>query len=942
MVRNYLIPQIIECDTSYDGQVWLRLQCLPNVLFAGCYVPPSDSPYFSAGCVANIQAKCLENNDKQLIVMGDLNSRVAKEIALIDANLSYDNNPDLVLRPNPNGTALIQLCKDTKLIPLNGLTRRQVSYERKLTYRQRQRGWISELDWCLVSLSVLDCNMISNFHIDQNPVLPSNHAPLCIQVEVKGKTCQVSNKNLLKRACELGTFEEEQKRKLSVPRINSDILDANRFQSSLPAELPPVSDVETMMCVFSDALCTGIAQSMKCINNWNNGDNGESDRWKNLLQCGNSRDIWQAINWKGQVDMSNHNANSVKPTDAEFKAHFQELLQSENIDPSVSLQVHDAPYIPVLDEDITVQEVQMVIHEQLKGNKGPGPDGLSPYLYKCMPLNWLWYLTQIINCVFHTVYPESWRLSRLITIYKKGDRLDCDSYRGISIMNCNAKIYDYVLSNRLQRWFQPDREQAGGQRGRSCMDHVVTLRLLFNYARETKQKLFVLYVDFSKAFDRIPRTKLLQSLMNSGCGKEMLSAIASMYQTSWSAIGEMRAEATAGVRQGAPSSIFFFTFYVNDLIRRLKALGEDGYLKWLHSFMLMDDTVILATSKEKLEQKLNILNTFCQSHGFQINQSKTKFMVIGGSGRDREPIISGRVTIANCDEYHYLGVPFTQDGRMTTSLKTNAKERQKQLLKLAQFLHTNRDYPLKIKRTVLEAAFDASLLYGCESWMDVNTTCMNTIYMKAIKLVLGVRESTPNAICLLEMGVPSLYARIQERQYDFFKKVLRNRNNEEEDPLMFAINLNRERTTKLYQLISRLQNSNTSFIAADIEQRKQDMRNSTKSKDQAYYSMNPDLSVHTFYNCENSIPEYQRIAFTRIRCVSHNLAIERGRWARVPREERLCLCGSVQTEEHVLIHCNLVNNLRTTFSITETNANDIFKNPNVAEFIQKMLIFFEE
>ena len=67
--------------------------------------------------------------------------------------------------------------------------------------------------------------------------------------------------------------------------------------------------------------------------------------------------------------------------------------------------------------------------------------------------------------------------------------------------------------------------------------------------------------------------------------------------------------------------------------------------------MLMDDTVILATSRERLIAKLYILDEFCESHGMIINESKTKFMVIHGGVRDRMPIKIGSRMIEHCDQY---------------------------------------------------------------------------------------------------------------------------------------------------------------------------------------------------------------------------------------------------------------------------------------------------
>ena len=47
--------------------------------------------------------------------------------------------------------------------------------------------------------------------------------------------------------------------------------------------------------------------------------------------------------------------------------------------------------------------------------------------------------------------------------------------------------------------------------------------------------------------------------------------------------------------------------------------------------MLMEDTVILATSRERLTEKLNYLEESCDEYGMLVIESKTKFMAILGS-----------------------------------------------------------------------------------------------------------------------------------------------------------------------------------------------------------------------------------------------------------------------------------------------------------------------
>ena len=89
-------------------------------------------------------------------------------------------------------------------------------------------------------------------------------------------------------------------------------------------------------------------------------------------------------------------------------------------------------------------------------------------------------------------------------LFKKGNRKDPNNYRGISIINSIAKLYDMILCKRLELWFKPYREQAGAQKGRGCIEHLVTLRLLTDYAKKKNRKLFITFVDFQRHMTLCP------------------------------------------------------------------------------------------------------------------------------------------------------------------------------------------------------------------------------------------------------------------------------------------------------------------------------------------------------------------------------------------------------------------------------------------------------
>ncbi|XP_063875059.1 uncharacterized protein LOC135108212 [Scylla paramamosain] len=247
-----------------------------------------------------------------------------------------------------------------------------------------------------------------------------------------------------------------------------------------------------------------------------------------------------------------------------------------------------------------------------------------------------------------------------------------------------------VLCCRLEQWFKPYREQAGAQRGRGCMDHILTLRLLTDYARKKKLKLFVTFIDFSKAYDNVPRDILMRVLRRLGCGAVMLGAIAAMYAVTESVLGTAVFATTMGVRQGSPTSCLLFIIFVNDLIKSIKDNCEDdGFLSWLHILVLMDDTVLLATTRERMLHKIGLMKTYCDNYEMKVNEAKTKFFVVGGNAADMEPLRVEGLEVLRCQQYSYLGATFTADGSVHQAVRTHALAKAAHVSKRKTYLEMN-------------------------------------------------------------------------------------------------------------------------------------------------------------------------------------------------------------------------------------------------------------
>ena len=266
-------------------------------------------------------------------------------------------------------------------------------------------------------------------------------------------------------------------------------------------------------------------------------------------------------------------------------------------------------------------------------------------------------------------------------------------------MDTLAKVYDILILNRLFLWCNIDKCQAGAQKGRSCLEQIYALRLLSNYAVYKKLKLYILFIDYSKAYDRVPRRKLLAVLKSRGCGKVMLKAIYSMYKCTKNVLKTAVIGASIGVRQGTPSSCLLFVIYIDEMVKLIKnAIANDGFLGFFHALLLMDDTVILATSRERCVAKFRIVLQYCNEYGMSINANNTKFFELNGNDEDKISLKVENIEIGYSTQYLYLGAWFTDSGKMTDVLALHAKSNQATINKFAIFCAANSQMPFKYKK----------------------------------------------------------------------------------------------------------------------------------------------------------------------------------------------------------------------------------------------------
>ena len=531
LVKNNLWRFVFDVQSLKD-QVWFKLSFMPDVRIGGCYIPPADSPYFNPASFGDMQSQIVDPSNDRIVAIGDFNSRMSSLQSLNGTaqGISYSQNVDK--SDNAHGRELLNMCANSNIFPVNHLKYGARSFIGNKTYRKRDK-WISQLDWLLVSAPLL--HLIDDFTVDQQTPFSSDHAAL----SVKMIRSPLSSGVTLERAKLLDSYPNRTGHGIARRAVHINSINSERFNAALPdaalwwrqlcdsaADEP--HSVDEICNSLTDVLykaCCSARSDRPPYNDISGMAYDAQSRWQVLLEKKDLKAVWSAINWKGKIEFRDDNES--RPSDEMFRHHFEKLLNPSSKGIGITVPQTDV-YIPILDDPITAGEVKNVI-ARLRRDKAAGVDGIPPGILKLLDGEWLNAVTYLFNMVFDGAYPDQWSFAKVFTIFKKGKADDANNYRGISMQGALAKVYDGVLKNRFELWFQPDEEQAGGIAGRGCAEQLFILRLLIDYAQRTGRTLYIAYIDYIKAYDKLDRNILLQKLADQGCGKKYLIAVAIDY-----------------------------------------------------------------------------------------------------------------------------------------------------------------------------------------------------------------------------------------------------------------------------------------------------------------------------------------------------------------------------------------------------------------------------
>ncbi|GAB1603590.1 hypothetical protein Ahia01_000640300, partial [Argonauta hians] len=249
--------------------------------------------------------------------------------------------------------------------------------------------------------------------------------------------------------------------------------------------------------------------------------------------------------------------------------------------------------------------------------------------YLARPLSQLWRMS------LDASYIPKWLLDQTITpVFKKGNRsLPCN-YRPVSLTSHLTKAFERVICSQISEFLETnsllDPNQHGFRSNRNCLTQLT--RYIDDVLNSLAQGSSVdaLYLDFSKAFDKVDHHTLLNKLSQTGIRGKLLAWIEYFLTNRTQRVsvdGTLSgpANVTSGVPQGTVLGPLLFIIYINDITNSVEhsniAIFADDSKLWR--------TIDGAADRDLLQRDLSSVNQWAIENSMVLNEQKFELLHFG-------------------------------------------------------------------------------------------------------------------------------------------------------------------------------------------------------------------------------------------------------------------------------------------------------------------------
>lgn len=320
--------------------------------------------------------------------------------------------------------------------------------------------------------------------------------------------------------------------------------------------------------------------------------------------------------------------------------------------------------LPKLNRPITVSELKEAALGMCRG-KSPGLDGIPPEFYTTF---WEYLGPLMFDMVQASLDAGSFSRdvnTAIISLLLKKDKdpQECSSYRPLSLLNTDIKIFAKLLARRLQPLMLKlvHCDQTGFIKTRTSSDNMRRLLHIIHSASNSPHPTAVFSLDAMKAFDRLEWEYLWSLMQSMGLGSDFIKMVKVLYSNPTALVLTGKTcsptlNVARGSRQGCPLSPLLFALSLEPLAQIIRLSDNVTPImvnNTKHSISLYADDILLYVGcAQSISTILNIFSRFSVISGYKINWDKSAFLPLSDSMRS----ITLPVGIPVVKQFKYLGI----------------------------------------------------------------------------------------------------------------------------------------------------------------------------------------------------------------------------------------------------------------------------------------------
>ena len=633
---------------------------------------------------------------------------------------------------------------------------------------------------------------------------------------------------------------------------------------------------------------------------------------------------------------------------------------------------------------ISLEEVEKGINT-LNSGKTPGIDGITKEHLKYAGVKMAEILCLLFNQIVTNEYiPINFRRGVQIPLYKGKNTpiVEVNNYRGITLLSTFNKLFEIILWKRMETWWGEtgvlSQLQGACRKGVSCVHTAMLLQETISSLLQDGKKVFVTYLDVSKAFDGVWIDGLFYRLRQVGVRGRTWRLLYKTYidfKCRARVQGEMSNWYTlrCGIHQGGYLSLMKYLAFINSLISGL----EDSNLCCMLGTISIsplgyaDDIAAASTSKNKTDRILEMVFKHSCKWRYKFNPKKSAVLVYGEGKNEQKQNAALRVyrlgsePIKEQTKYEHLGlVNYVNESENDRTLQ-KIKKGRKALNAAAGIGLKPGGLTISACSILFWAMVVPIITFASELWVinDNDVKLLEEFQRYAGRRIQRFPYSSPNETSYVSLGwirleifiyvkkvlfirsiailpVTSIYRKIfvmRMYQYDADKRLASE--NRFLSPVFDIIRI--ADLFGLYKVVKEMMEGVRLYSkcqwkemvwrrAWDIERQDWQMRTSLFKATKTIKTVSDTGKLLIWWQLAGIAPEIMRQCevMVKIVCKSSNLKVDSHIFRNDPVRRTYCeLCNdfSIEDARHVILHCPLLSTYRTELfegiSLIETEYN---------------------